>query len=283
MGLSLLAACRHGSWVLPARSKTCSTSTPCCLPKRSSCATPFAGSATRRLRPHVADWFEAGEMPARELAADLGKLGLLGMHLTGYGCSGSTATAYGLVCQELEAVDSGLRSLVSVQGSLAMFAIHRHGTEEQREQWLPPMATGDVDRLLRPDRVGLRLESRWDAHECAPRRQRLDSQRLEDVDHQRHRRRRRDRLGENGRGYPGFVVPTDTPGFSARTMSHKLSLRASITSELAFDDVRCLRTRNCLRRRVCRARWHACRRPGSGSCSARSVRPVTACRRRSTT
>ena len=115
----------------------------------------------QRLRPHVAEWFEAGEVPARELAADLGKLGLLGMHLKGYGCGGSTATAYGLVCQELEAVDSGLRSLVSVQGSLAMFAIHRHGTEEQR-------------------------------------RQRLDSQRLEDVDHQRHRRRRRDCLGENG-------------------------------------------------------------------------------------
>ena len=94
----------------------------------------------QRLRPHVAGWFESGEMPAREVAADLGKLGLLGMHLTGYGCSGSTATAYGLVCQELEAVDSGLRSLVSVQGSLAMFAIHRHGSEEQRRRWLPSMA-----------------------------------------------------------------------------------------------------------------------------------------------
>ena len=83
-------------------------------------------------------------MPVRELAADLGKLGVLGMHLKGYGCGGSTATAYGLVCQELEAVDSGLRSLVSVQGSLAMFAIHRRGSEEQRNQWLPAMATGDV-------------------------------------------------------------------------------------------------------------------------------------------
>src|ERR1700759_3359146 len=98
----------------------------------------------QRLRPHIAEWFEAGEVPVRELAADIGKLGLLGMHLTGYGCSGSSATAYGLVCQELEAVDSGLRSLVSVQGSLAMFAIHRHGSEEQRQQWLPSMATGDV-------------------------------------------------------------------------------------------------------------------------------------------
>src|SRR5512144_3280853 len=98
----------------------------------------------QRLRPHVADWFEAGDVPARELAADLGTLGLLGMHLKGYGCGGSTATAYGLVCQELEAVDSGLRSLVSVQGSLAMFAIYRHGSEEQREQWLPGMAAGEL-------------------------------------------------------------------------------------------------------------------------------------------
>src|ERR1700757_1264043 len=150
----------------------------------------------QRLRPHVADWFDAGDVPARELAADFGKLGLLGMHLKGYGCGGSTATAYGLVCQELEAVDSGLRSLVSVQGSLAMFAIHRHGTEEQRRQWLPAVAAADGDRrcrrLLRPHRVRLRLQSRWNAHECAPRRQRLDSQRLEDVDHQRDRRRRRD-------------------------------------------------------------------------------------------
>src|SRR6185369_15679036 len=98
----------------------------------------------QRLRPYIAEWFEAGEVPVRELAADLGKLGILGMHLEGYGCGGSTATAYGLVCQELEAVDSGLRSLVSVQGSLAMFAIHRWGSEEQREQWLPGIAAGEL-------------------------------------------------------------------------------------------------------------------------------------------
>jgi hypothetical protein len=91
----------------------------------------------QRLRPHIADWFEAGEVPVRELAADLGKLGVLGMHLKGYGCGGSTATAYGLVCQELEAIDSGLRSLVSVQGSPATFAIYRWASEEQRNQWLP--------------------------------------------------------------------------------------------------------------------------------------------------
>src|ERR1700726_1300096 len=106
----------------------------------------------QRLRPHVAEWFETGDVPARELAADLGKMGLRGMHLNGYGCGGSTATAYGLVCQELEAIDSGLRSLVSVQGSLAMFAIYRWGSDEQRNQWLPGMATGGViGRLGRPD------------------------------------------------------------------------------------------------------------------------------------
>ena len=88
----------------------------------------------KRLRPHIADWFESGTVPARELAPELGDLGLLGMHLDGYGCAGTSTVAYGMACHELEAVDSGLRSLVSVQGSLAMFAIHRYGSDEQREQ-----------------------------------------------------------------------------------------------------------------------------------------------------
>ena len=156
----------------------------------------------QRLRPHIAEWFEGGEVPVRELAADLGKLGLLGMHLEGYGCGGSTATAYGLVCQELEAVDSGLRSLVSVQGSLAMFAIHRHGSEEQRKQWLPAMATGDAIGcfgLTEPDfgsnPGGMRTTR-------APRRLRLDPQRFEDVDHQRLGRRRRGGVGARRGGRP---------------------------------------------------------------------------------
>ena len=192
----------------------------------------------QRLRPHIADWFESGEMPARELAADLGKLGLLGMHLTGYGCSGSTATAYGLVCQELEAVDSGLRSLVSVQGSLAMFAIHRHGSQAQRERWLPRMATGDAigcfgltESDFGSNPAGMRTNARRDGSDWI-----LNGSKM---------------WITNGTiaevavvwartevGIAGFVVPTDTPGFSARTMAHKLSLRASITSELAFDDLR---------------------------------------------
>src|SRR5689334_18701313 len=92
-----------------------------------------------RLRPEIAGWFEAGTVPARELSVELGRLGVLGMHLEGYGCAGTSATAYGLACMELEAGDSGLRSLVSVQGSLAMFAIWEHGSDEQKQEWLPRM------------------------------------------------------------------------------------------------------------------------------------------------
>ena len=97
----------------------------------------------KELRPHVATWFDEGRVPARDLAKQLGALGILGMHLEGYGCAGTGAVAYGLACQEMEAVDSGLRSLVSVQGSLAMYAIHAYGSEEQRQEWLPGMAAGE--------------------------------------------------------------------------------------------------------------------------------------------
>ena len=100
--------------------------------------------ADDRLRPHIRDWYEDGTLPARELAGEFGALGVLGMHLSGYGCPGASATQYGIVCAEIEAVDSGLRSLVSVQGSLAMFAIHAYGSEEQKQLWLPAMARGEV-------------------------------------------------------------------------------------------------------------------------------------------
>ena len=192
----------------------------------------------QRLRPHIAEWFEAGEVPARELAADFGKLGLLGMHLTGYGCGGSTATAYGLVCQELEAVDSGLRSMVSVQGSLAMFAIHRHGSEQQRRQWLPAMATGDVIGcfgLTEPDfgsnPAGMRTNARRDGSDWILNGSKMwiTNGTVADVAVV---------WARTDEGIAGFLVPASTPGFTARDMTHKLSLRASITSELAFDDVR---------------------------------------------
>src|SRR6201999_4647271 len=192
----------------------------------------------QRLRPHIAEWFEAGEVPVRELAADLGKLGVLGMHLKGYGCGGSTATAYGLVCQELEAVDSGLRSLVSVQGSLAMFAIHRWGSEEQRNQWLPAMATGDVIGcfgLTEPDfgsnPAGGRTTARRDGSDWILNGSKMwiTNGSVADVAVV---------WAQTDDGVRGFLVPTDTPGFTANTIHKKLSLRASVTSELVLDNVR---------------------------------------------
>jgi glutaryl-CoA dehydrogenase len=192
----------------------------------------------QRLRPYVAEWFESGEVPVRELAAEFGKLGLLGMHLEGYGCGGSTATAYGVVCQELEAVDSGLRSMVSVQGSLAMFAIHRHGSEEQRTQWLPAMATGDVIGcfgLTEPDfgsnPAGMRTTARRDGSDWILNGSKMWITNGSEADVAIVWARAEE-------GIIGFIVPSDTPGFTAREMTRKLSLRASVTSELHLDDVR---------------------------------------------
>lgn len=189
--------------------------------------------------PHIADWFEAGDLPvARELAKQFGELGLLGMHLHGYGCGGASAVHYGLACVELEAADSGIRSLVSVQGSLAMFSIYHNGSEEQKQQWLPGMATGELIGcfgLTEPD-VGS------DPAAMATRARRDGSDWILDG---------RKMWITNGSiadvavvwaatedGIRGFLVPTDTPGFSAHTIHHKLSLRASITSELVLDEVR---------------------------------------------
>ncbi|MCX8559620.1 acyl-CoA dehydrogenase family protein [Mycolicibacterium mucogenicum] len=192
----------------------------------------------QRLRPYVAEWFENGSVPVREIAAEVGKLGLLGMHLTGYGCSGSTATAYGLVCQELEAVDSGIRSLVSVQGSLAMFAIHHWGSEEQREQWLPGMAAGDLIGcfgLTEPDfgsnPGGMRTTARRDGDDWVLNGSKMWITNASVADVAVVWARAEE-------GVLGFAVPTDTPGFSAREMTHKMSLRASVTSEFSLDDVR---------------------------------------------
>ena len=208
----------------------------------------------QRLRPHVAEWFESTDVPVRELMADFGKLGLLGMHLQGYGCGGSTATAYGLVCQELEAVDSGLRSLVSVQGSLSMFAIHRHGSEDQRRQWLPAMASGDVigcfgltESDFGSNPGGMRTTARRDGSDWILNGSKMwiTNGSIADIavvwartDLGAGANSRSQQTPASGGGIAGFIVPAGTPGFAARTMSHKLSLRASITSELSFDDVR---------------------------------------------
>ncbi|GGB32479.1 glutaryl-CoA dehydrogenase [Flexivirga endophytica] len=195
------------------------------------------------IKPHIAEWYDAGDLPARQLARQLGDLGVLGMHLEGYGCAGTSATAYGLACMELEAADSGVRSLVSVQGSLAMFAIHHWGSEEQKQQWLPRMATGEAIGcfgLTEPDfgsnPAGMRTRARRDGDDWVLTGNKLwiTNGSIADVavvwaqtDE-----------GENGRGIRGFVVPTDTPGFSAPKIQHKVSLRASVTSELVLDDVR---------------------------------------------
>ena len=192
--------------------------------------------------PYIADWFERGELPvARELAKELGAVGLLGMHLDGYGCAGMSAVDYGLACLELEASDSGIRSLVSVQGSLAMFAIWRFGTEEQKRQWLPPMAAGEAIGcfgLTEPDHgsdpAGMRTRARRDGEDwvLTGSKMWITNGSIADVAVVWAN------AGEQHGGIRGFVVPTDTPGFSAPLIKHKMSLRASVTSELVLDEVR---------------------------------------------
>ena len=192
----------------------------------------------RRIRPEIADWFESGEIPARELARELGDLGVLGMHLEGYGCQGTSAVAYGLACLELEAGDSGIRSLVSVQGSLAMYAIHEFGSEEQKQEWLPRMATGEAigcfgltEADFGSNPSGMRTSARRDGADWV-----LDGSKMwitngnvADVAVV---------WARTDEGIRGFVVPTDTPGFSANLIHRKMSLRASVTSELVLEGVR---------------------------------------------
>jgi glutaryl-CoA dehydrogenase len=195
------------------------------------------GFVTDKVLPEVAGWFERGEFP-RELAKELGGLGLLGMHLDGYGCAGTNAVSYGLAALELEAGDSGLRSFASVQGSLAMFPIWRYGSEEQKQRWLPRMAAGEVIGcfgLTEPDfgsnPAGMRSSARRDGGDWV-----LNGTKM---------------WITNGgiadlaviwaraeEGVRGFLVPTDTPGFSTRDIDRKLSLRASVTSELILEDCR---------------------------------------------
>ena len=190
------------------------------------------------IRPNIAGWFDTGEIPLRDLAAELGSLGLLGMHLDGYGCAGMGAVSYGLACMELEAGDSGLRSLVSVQGSLAMFAIHEYGSEEQKLQWLPGMAAGRLIGcfgLTEPDvgsnPAGMRTRARRDGPDWI-----LDGTKMwitngneADVAVV---------WARTDEGIRGFVVPTHTPGVTTNLITRKMSLRASVTSELVLDEVR---------------------------------------------
>ncbi|MFI0366991.1 acyl-CoA dehydrogenase family protein [Actinomadura sp. 1N219] len=192
----------------------------------------------KELRPHIAEWYRSGELPASELARKLGGLGLLGMHLKGHGCAGAGAVAYGLACFELEAVDSGLRSLVSVQGSLAMYAIWAYGSDEQKDEWLPAMAAGErigCFGLTEPDfgsnPGGMRATARRDGGDWVLNGTKLwiTNGAVADVAVV---------WARTDDGVRGFLVPAGTPGFSARDVAEKLSLRASVTSELVLEDVR---------------------------------------------
>jgi len=193
--------------------------------------------AADRVSPHIADWYERGTFP-RELASEIGDLGLLGMSLEGYGCAGAGAIAYGVACRELEAVDSGLRSFVSVQGSLAMFPIHRYGSEQQRERWLPPMARGEAVGcfgLTEPDHgsdpAGMRTTARRDGDEWVLNGTKMwiTNGGIADV---------AVIWARSEEGIRGFLVPRGAPGFTTRDVHGKLSLRASVTSELILDECR---------------------------------------------
>jgi glutaryl-CoA dehydrogenase len=197
----------------------------------------------KSVRPHLADWFEAGSVPVKELAPTLGEVGLLGMHLEGYGCAGTSATAYGLACFELEAADSGIRSLVSVQGSLAMFAIHEYGSEEQKQEWLPRMAAGQAIGcfgLTEPDfgsnPGGMRTHARRDGEDWVLNGTKMWITNAPVADVAVVWAKTDE--AEGSRGIRGFVVATSTPGFSAPEITKKLSLRASVTGEIVLEDVR---------------------------------------------
>jgi glutaryl-CoA dehydrogenase len=191
----------------------------------------------QRVKPSIGDWYERGEVDLG-LMKEAGSLGLLGMHLEGYGCAGANAVSYGLACLELEAGDSGVRSMVSVQGSLAMFAIWKFGTEDQKSTWLPRMATGDAigcfgltEADFGSNPAGMRTRAKLDGDEWVLNGTKMwiTNGSVADVAIV---------WAQTDEGIRGFVVPTDIAGFSASKITKKLSLRASITSELVLEEVR---------------------------------------------
>jgi glutaryl-CoA dehydrogenase len=190
-----------------------------------------------RILPDIADWFEEGVFP-KELAKEMGSLGLLGMHLEGYGCAGTNAVSYGLACTELEFGDAGARSFVSVQGSLAMFPIHAFGSEDQKDEWLPRMAAGEVIGcfgLTEPDAgsdpSSMRTQARRDGGDWVLNGTKMwiTNGGVADLSVV---------WAKSDDGVLGFLVPRDTRGFSTVDIHQKLSLRASVTSSLMLDDVR---------------------------------------------
>jgi glutaryl-CoA dehydrogenase len=191
----------------------------------------------QRVKPNIADWFEHGDLDLG-LMREAGALGLLGMHLQGYGCAGANPVSYGLACLELEAGDSGVRSMVSVQGSLAMFGIWKFGSEEQKTTWLPRMATGEAigcfgltEADFGSNPAGMRTRAKRDGDDWVINGTKMwiTNGSVADVAIV---------WAQTDDGIRGFIVPTDVPGFSAPKITKKLSLRASITSELVLEDVR---------------------------------------------
>ncbi len=190
-----------------------------------------------KIKPNIAEWYEKAIFP-REIVPEMGGLGLLGMHLEGYGCAGKSAVAYGLACAELEAGDSGLRTFVSVQGSLAMSAIHKFGSEEQKQEWLPRMAKGEAIGcfgLTEPeagsDPASMKTFARRDGADWVLNGSKrwIGMGSIADV---------AVIWAQTDDGVRGFLVPTDTPGFHARDIESKMSMRASVQCDIALQDVR---------------------------------------------
>ncbi|TVU65626.1 acyl-CoA dehydrogenase [Paenarthrobacter nitroguajacolicus] len=191
----------------------------------------------QRIRPNIARWYEDAKFP-REIAPELGELGVLGMHLEGYGCPGRTAVEYGLAAMELEAGDSGIRTFVSVQGSLAMTAIHKWGSEAQKEQWLPRMAAGELIgcfALTEPTAGSDPSSMTTVARETA------DGWVLDGAKRWIGLASIADVMvvwAKTDDGIRGFLVPAGTTGVTATPIGPKLSMRASIQCDVTFDDVR---------------------------------------------
>jgi glutaryl-CoA dehydrogenase len=190
-----------------------------------------------KIKPNIRDWWEKAVFP-REIVPEMGVRGLLGMHLTGYGCAGKSAVSYGLACMELEAGDSGLRTFVSVQGSLVMSAIHKFGSEEQKKEWLPRLAKGEVIGcfgLTEPeagsDPASMKTFARKEGPDwiLSGTKRWIGMGTIADVAVV---------WAQTDDGIRGFLIPTDTRGFSAMDILYKVSMRASVQSELHLEDCR---------------------------------------------